>query len=50
MESFVSEITEFQKRLFWFSNVLGAAILNNIIVTCYGCSFIFTQRAFVLKQ
>ena len=28
MEWFVSEINQFQKRLFWFLNFLGAAILN----------------------
>ena len=33
MESFVSEINEFQKRLFWFSNFPGAAILNNCDVS-----------------
>ena len=29
MKAFVSEINEFQKRLFWFSYFPGAAILNN---------------------
>ena len=29
MEWFVSEINEFQKRVFWFLNFQGAAILNN---------------------
>ena len=29
MKAIVSQINEFQKHLFWFSNFPGAAILNN---------------------
>ena len=29
MQAFVSRINEFQKRLCWFSNFPGAAVLNN---------------------
>ena len=39
MESFVSEINEFQKRLFWFLNFLGAAILNNCDVSWWPYCF-----------
>ena len=33
MKAFVFEKNKFQKRLFWLSNFLGAAILNNCDVT-----------------
>ena len=46
MGTFVSEIIKFQKRLFWFSNFPGAAILNNCDVSWLPY-FFFKQKLFV---